>query len=213
MFQNITPITRNIIAINVVVYLISNFYQPDLLYYYLAAYNPLSPHFHWWQIISHMFMHAPFGQGVGLTHILFNMFTLLSFGPVLERTLGQKKFIWLYFLSGIGAYALNCGWDFVEIYRGTNINQIANTPMVGASGAIFGVVAGFATLFPDAKLMFFFIPFPIKAKILLPIIIIASIFLGWNGNVGGIAHFAHVGGAIVGYLIARHWKQNRYRIY
>ncbi|MBS1548994.1 MAG: rhomboid family intramembrane serine protease [Bacteroidetes bacterium] len=252
MFQNIPPITRTIILINVVVYLLTNLLMGGALYNVLSAYYPFSPNFRIWQILTHMFMHAPLGQGIGITHILFNMLTLWSFGPVLEQSLGQKKYLWLYFLSGIGSFLLfnlwnfyqvnqlvselqNLGVDVSEIYRKSALNYQGDltieaksqqgielsrqlfmdlrSPMLGASGAIFGIVAAFATLFPDAKLMFMFIPFPIKAKVLLPIIIVVSIYLGLSGNVGGVAHFAHVGGAIVGYFMARYWKKNRFRIY
>ena len=252
MFQNIPPITRNIIIINVVVYLLTNLLMNGALYNVLSAYYPFSPNFHWWQILTHMFMHAPMGEGIGITHILFNMLTLWSFGPVLEQSLGQKKYLWLYFLSGIGSFLLFNIWNFYQVnhlvgqlqilgvdvsdiylkakigYQG-DMNISANSqeaidlsrqlfsdlrsPMLGASGAIFGIVAAFATLFPDAKLMFMFIPFPIKAKILLPIIILVSIYLGFSGNVGGVAHFAHVGGALVGYIMAKIWNRNRFRIY
>lgn len=251
MFQNITPITKNIILINVVVYLLSNFLMNGALYNVLSAYYPFSPNFHWWQILTHMFMHAPLGEGIGLTHILFNMFTLLSFGPVLEQSLGQKKYLWLYFLSGIGSFVLfnmwnfyqinqlvqelqNLGVDVSDIYRKSAIGYQGSltvssktqegielskqlfadlrSPMLGASGAIFGVVAAFATLYPEAKLSMMFIPIYIKAKILLPIIIVVSIYLGFSGNVGGVAHFAHVGGAIVGYILAKIWSRNRFRI-
>lgn len=212
MFQSLPPVTRNIIIANVMIYLVSNFFQYPVLYSYLSAFYPSSPYFHGWQIITHMFMHAPFREGGGIMHILFNMMTLWSFGPVLEQALGQKKYASLYFLSGIGAYFLNCGWNFVELSQGGSFQDIANVPMMGASGAIFGVVAAFATFFPDAKLMFMFIPFPIKAKILLPIVIVVSIMLGLNGNVGGIAHFAHVGGALVGFILARYWRGNRFRV-
>ena len=157
-------------------------------------------------------MHAPFEGGAGITHILFNMLTLWSFGPVLEQTLGAKKFTVLYFASGLGAFILFNIWDFViinnisnelisqginiaEIYHKADLNYSGDfsyynahpesletqllislrNQMLGASGAIFGVVAAFSTLFPDAKLMFMFIPFPIKAKYLLPIIIVISL--------------------------------------
>mgnify|MGYP001940483360 FL=1 len=90
---------------------------------------------------------------------------------------------------------------------------ILKTPMVGASGAIFGVIAAFSTLFPDAKLMFMFIPFPIKAKYLTPIIIVVSLFLGFRQFSGdNIAHFAHLGGALIGFLYIWSWKKNRDRI-
>ena len=185
MFSNITPITKNIIILNVVVYLASNFLMFPKLYELLSVFYIESPHFKAWQIITHMFMHAPLEGNFGITHILFNMFTLLSFGPVLEQTLGEKKYVFLYFASGIGAYFLNCGWNFVEITQlGVNPEMIYNTPMLGASGAIAGVVAAFAVLFPDAKISMMFIPIGIKAKYLMTAAVVISLYLGFTGNAG-----------------------------
>ena len=250
MFSKLTPITKNIIIICVVLYGLSNFVFPQM-YILMSAYYPFSPNFKSWQIITHMFMHAPMGEGIGLTHILFNMLTLWSFGPALEQTLESKKFTILYFASGLGAFVLFNLWNFyqvtetvtalqnlginpAEIYQkavigysgdlsiaaqtgegaalSQNLFNAFRTPMLGASGAIFGVVAAFSTLFPDAKLFFMFIPFPIKAKYLFPGIIVISLYLGFSGSMDGIAHFAHIGGAIVGFLLARSWKNNQYRI-
>lgn len=238
MFNNIPPITRNIIILNIVVY-IAALVIPQLDFY-LAAYFPLSPQFKSWQIITHMFMHG------SPMHILFNMFTLFSFGPILEQSLGSKKYLILYFLSGLGAFFLFNLWNFVE-YQNTysqlsnlgfdiqgyvadpesfvnaqvslkvqelindQINPIIFGRMVGASGAIFGVIAAFATLYPEAKIGIMFIPVPVKVKYLLPIIIVGSVVLGVTGNVGGIAHLAHVGGAIVGFILAMIWKKHLYR--
>lgn len=247
MFNNIPPITKNIIIINIVVYLVSNLFMYILhnpnLYIWLAAYYPFSPHFKSWQIITHMFMHSPIGNGSGIMHIAFNMFTLSSFA-FLEQILGGKRYLILYFLSGIGAFVLFNAWEFIQIemlasklenagfsiydyfsgssmtlhgtqasideQKGTleKIDSILTTPLVGASGAIFGVVAAFATLFPNEKLMIMFIPFPIKAKTLLLITVTISIFLGINGNIGGIAHFAHVGGALIGFILATIWRKH-----
>lgn len=212
MFPTLTPVTRNIIILNVLFYLASNFIAYPKLYELFSVYYMGSPYFRVWQIITHMFMHAPLGQGIGLTHILFNMLTLASFGPVLEQVLGERKYIMLYFLSGIGAYFLNCGWNYFEIMQGANAEEIYSIPMMGASGAIFGVVAAFSTMFPDSKLFFMFIPFPIKAKYLFPGIIVISLYLGFSGSMGGIAHFAHIGGAVVGFLLGKSWKNNHYRI-
>lgn len=247
MFNNIPPITRNIIIINIVVYLIANFLYYPSLYNTLSGFYPFSPNFKSWQIITHMFMHAPFREPGGLMHILFNMFTLFSFGPVLEQVLGEKKYILLYFASGLGSFFLFNAWNFVEFQTisselkelGFNISAylsganvsisgsadtilkqrelieslkgIMYTPMMGASGAIFGVVAAFATLYPDAKIGIMFIPVPIKVKYLLPIIVVVSIYLGVSGNGGNVAHLAHVGGALVGWLLARIWKKHLYR--
>ncbi|MGE8432876.1 rhomboid family intramembrane serine protease [Chryseobacterium joostei] len=249
MFNNIPPITRNIIIINVIVYLVSNFLFTGL-YDSLVAYYPFSPLFRSWQVISHMFMHASFAEPGGLMHILFNMFTLFSFGPILEQTLGEKKYLILYFLSGLGSFFLFNLWNFIEVQQlvssleslGVNISEIYSrvsiniaeystfhapnqeaqglsdqlyttlrSPMLGASGAIFGVVAAFATLYPDSKIMMMFIPIPIKVKYLMPIVIVVSVYLGISGNGGGIAHLAHVGGALVGWILARIWKKHLYR--
>ena len=248
MFNSLPPITRNIIIINVI-FFVGTFLLQNLnidLESLLAGYFPLSPNFRSWQIITHMFMHG------SILHIAFNMMTLWSFGPVLEQVLGQKKFLILYFASGLGGFALYNIWNYYEVSQITNfltsqaydIHEIykyadnsysgempistnseavrdaaqqlfiiLKTPMVGASGAIFGVIAAFSTLFPDAKLMFMFIPFPIKAKYLTPIIIVVSLFLGFRQFSGdNIAHFAHLGGALIGFLYIWSWKKNRDRI-
>jgi membrane associated rhomboid family serine protease len=249
MFNNIPPITRNIIILNVIVYLIANFLLPNL-YNTLSGFYPFSPNFKSWQIITHMFMHAPLKEPGGIMHIIFNMFTLFSFGPVLEQVLGEKKYLILYFLSGLGSFFLFNLWNFIEaqqiisglqslglnaseIYPKAAIDYVGNlkisattlegqelssqyytllrSPMLGASGAIFGVVTAFATLYPDAKIGIMFIPVPIKVKYLMPIIIVISIYLGVSGNGGGIAHLAHVGGALVGWILARIWRKHLYR--
>jgi membrane associated rhomboid family serine protease len=240
MFNNIPPITRNIIIVNIVVFILTFFFLPQL-YDTLSAYYPFSPNFRSWQIITHMFMHG------GYMHIIFNMLTLYSFGPILEQVLGERKYLILYFVSGLGAFALFNIWNFVEIQQlvselermNVNVSEVyakANlsvfdfnpTPysnnekilnlyigltgkMLGASGAVFGVVAAFATLYPDAKIMMMFIPIPMKVKYLMPIIILVSIYLGVSGNGGGIAHLAHVGGALVGWILARIWRKHLYR--
>jgi membrane associated rhomboid family serine protease len=242
MFNNIPPITRNIIILNVIVFIVT-LIMPQL-YNTLSGFYPFSPNFKSWQIVTHMFMHG------GYMHILFNMFTLFSFGPVLEQALGEKKYIILYFVSGLGAFFLFNLWSFIEVQQivsgleslGLNASEIYSksvigysgnmnisatttegkelsqqlydvlrTPMVGASGAIFGVVAAFATLYPNAKIGIMFIPIPMKVKYVLPVVIIGSIYLGVSGNGGGIAHLAHVGGAIVGFILARIWRKHLYR--
>lgn len=203
---------------------------------YFAAFFPTSPYFKSWQIITHMFMHG------GFMHIAFNMLTLASFGPVLERFLGDKKFLILYFLSGLGAFVLFNLWELFQLYQDAkpmiaegyafsdilygnfgeiprnleesamSVAEILKTPMVGASGAIFGVIAAFSVLYPNAEMFIMFIPFPIKAKVLFPIAIVVSLFLGISGSGGNIAHFAHIGGALVGFLLVKYWGRNRYRI-
>lgn len=246
MLGRLTPITKNIIILNVVVYVYVNFIgNTEALETLLSSYYPGSPNFHSWQIITHMFMHAGLNDSYGISHILFNMFTLWSFGPVLEQTLGARRYILLYFLSGIAAFALFNVWNFVEVQslcselESLNVNpaviyqkaafsaganpqvslppeafqparelmMILRSKMLGASGAIFGVVAAFSTLFPNAKLIFLFIPFPIKAKYIFPAVIVISLYLGFSGSMDGVAHFAHIGGAVAGFLMALYWKK------
>lgn len=237
MFQQLTPITKNIIILNVIVYILANFvFSVDFMYSNFSAFFPTSPLFKSWQIITHMFMHS------GIMHIAFNMLTLASFGPVLERFLGDKKFLILYFLSGLGAFVLFNLWELFHMYQiaqpmiaegysfldiltgnfgevprnlqesAVGVIDILRTPMVGASGAIFGVIAAFSVLYPNAEMFIMFIPFPIKAKVLFPIAIVVSLFLGISGSGGNIAHFAHIGGALVGFLLVKYWGRNRYRI-
>ena len=203
MFSALTPITKNLIILNVVVFVLANLIFPPM-YDYLVAYFPLSPNFKSWQIITHMFMHA------GIMHIAFNMIALATFGPVLERVLQGRKYVILYFLSGFGALLLHSLWLY---YQMISTQEIIDSRMLGASGAIFGVMAGFTALYPNAEMFIMFIPFPIKAKILLPIVIIGSLYFGITGGGGNVAHFAHIGGAIVGYLLVKFWGRNRYRIY
>jgi len=250
MFNNIPPLTKNIIIINIVVYIVTNiiFYAFNNIefYYSLASFYPFSPFFKSWQIITSMFMHAPFGDGSGLMHIFFNMFMLYNFS-FMENILGGKRFLILYFLSGIGAYVLFNAWEFIQVeifamqlenlgfniydyFSGTeqefkgsadsiitqkkllsNIVKIISTPLLGASGAIFGVLAAFATIYPNAKLTILFVPFPIKAKYLLIFTIVISVYLGYSGKDDGIAHLAHVGGAIVGFILAKIWRKHLYR--
>lgn len=250
MFNNIPPITRNIIIINIVVYVITNFFLYALnngqLYFMLSAYYPFSPFFRSWQVITSIFMHAPFADGSGLMHIFFNMFMLYNFS-FLENILGGKRFLLLYFLSGIGAYVLFNAWEFIQVeifarqlqdlgfniydyFSGTDqelkgsavsiatqqdllgkIIKIISTPLVGASGAIFGVLAAFATIYPNERIVILFIPFPIKAKYLLIFSVLISLYLGYNGKDSGTAHLAHVGGAIVGWILGRIWRKHIYR--
>lgn len=241
MFRQIPPITKNLIILNVIVFALAHLIP--YLQLIFPAYFPLSPNFKMWQIITHMFMHG------GFSHILFNMLTLWSFGPVLEQVLREKRFIILYFVSGLGAFLVYNIWYGYEVYllaealqnKGIDVQDIATKAdlsrytinfqqfqdeasvqlyasligrMVGASGAIFGIVAAFSTLFPNAKMMFMFIPFPIKAKYLFPIIMLGSLYFGFNDTGSNIAHFAHIGGAIVGFVLAKIWgkKLNRFHI-
>ena len=145
-----------------------------------------------------MFLHG------GLGHIFFNMFGLFMFGRVLESVLGSRKFFVLYFLSGLGAAALQL---FVYYL------QDSPAIMIGASGAVLGILAAFAVMFPNVELMIIFLPIPIKAKYLVPIYAVLELFFGIaNFKADNIAHFAHLGGAIVGFILVMIWKKNQFRV-
>ena len=237
--NQITPVVKQLLIVNVIIFLAAYFFVPVLNVYFPLFYIE-NPNFKIWQPITHMFMHG------GFSHILFNMFALYSFGSVLEQIWGGKKFILFYILCGLGAAALHTAvnyWQFHEAYnalveRGisqADINYIlqdpnrfyndidVNTlstsfkiPAVGASGAIYGLLVAFAFMFPNAGLALLFIPVPIKAKYFVPGVLVLDLVLGFNGAAifgsggTGIAHFAHIGGAIVGFLLMWFWKKKQF---
>jgi membrane associated rhomboid family serine protease len=207
-----------------------------------------SPDFHFWQIFTHMFMHAPLPN---IMHIAFNMFALYSFGSALEHFWGGKKFVFFYISCGLGAALLHTGVNYYFFENGINI-LVANGyqkveilkvlsegkfdtrwqevltasdfqsfmgaylgNVIGASGAIYGLLVAFAFMFPNAELALMFIPIPIKAKYFVPVLLLIDLYLGVSGGSlfggsSGIAHFAHLGGALVGFLMMWYWKKTQF---
>jgi len=167
----------------------------------LAMFFPTSDFFRPYQIITHMFMHA------GIGHLFFNMFALFMFGPPLEVLWGPKRFLFYYFFCGFGALILHLFVKYLEIYYfGGHIWEI-NVPMLGASGAIFGLLLGFGMKFPETRLMLLIPPIPIKAKYFVLFIAALELFLGLSRMSTGIAHFAHLGGALFGFLLILYWSK------
>ena len=185
----ITEVIKNLIIINVIIFFAIN-YLPIISEFkpYFHMSHPSSPWFRPIQIVTHMFNHG------SPMHLFMNMLGLFFLGPTVESALGPKRFLFLYLISGLGA---------VLVHFLFSVN-----PVVGASGAIFGVVAAFAVMFPNVKLMLMFIPVPIKAKFLISAVIIGSIFVGLFRMMPGIAHFAHVGGALFGALVVLYFRKN-----
>jgi membrane associated rhomboid family serine protease len=186
-----------------------------------------SPLFKPHQIITHMFMHG------GWSHILFNMLTLWMFGSILENYWGAKRFINFYLICGIGAALAQMAMipfgaqQEVNSYLSSHPDvtataaeidatvraQINSYSMIGASGAIMGVMAAFAYLFPNTELFIYFIPIPVKAKYVIPVLVLVDIFGGISGG-DNIGHFAHLGGALVGLLIVMFQnRKNRRNFY
>jgi membrane associated rhomboid family serine protease len=169
----------------------------------LAIFYFSSDYFQPFQVFTHMFMHADLG------HLFFNMFGLYMFGSLLEQRLGAKNFLMLYFVSGAGALILQMLSYYIEInYMGGA--YLINRPMLGASGALMGVYAATAFFFPNLQVFLLFPPIPLKMKYLVIGFVALDLFSGLSSTGTGIAHFAHVGGAVAGFLLALNWKRNRY---
>ena len=207
--DRIPPVTRSLLIINVIMF-VATLVSEDFMIRTFAMFYPVSPLFRWWQPLTHMFMHG------GWWHILFNMYTLVMFGMVVERALGTKKFLILYFVTGLGAVALHTGVEWLDIHRlaasasptaQTDIIDMLRTPMVGASGAIYGVLVAFAMLYPEARMTLIFPPVTLDAKWMVIIFVGIELLTGITGTQVGIAHFAHLGGALFGFLLILYWRK------
>ena len=210
--SSLPPVTKNLIIVNVIVFLAS-LLNENFMIGTFALFYPTSQYFHWWQVVTHMFMHG------GFWHIFFNMYTLLIFGCVVERIIGSKKFLLFYFICGLGAVALHLGVEYLQMQsymQGAalgnatalqNIALIKNTPTVGASGAIYGVLMGYAMLFPESRMTLLFPPVTLSAKWMVAIFAAIELFTGVTGLSAGIAHFAHLGGMLIGWLMILSWRK------
>jgi membrane associated rhomboid family serine protease len=217
LLGNLPTAIKNIIVINVLVMLMT-YLNEDFMYEKFALFYPTSPFFHWWQPVTHMFMHG------GFWHLFFNMYTLFIFGTVLERVWGTRKFLIFYFVTGLGAAAIHTGVEWIQmqnwigaaaegsIAAQNSIHMLKMTPTVGASGAIYGVLMGYAMLYPDSVLTLIFPPISLKAKWFVLVFAAIELLTGVTGVGGGIAHFAHLGGLIFGYLLIWYWKK-RHTLY
>lgn len=211
------PVVKNLIIINILVWVAQLFYDQSngiltmSLTEKLALYAVQDSHFNPYQVITHMFAHASYqptrtGFTVYFFHILFNMFGLFMFGRILENVWGAKRFLIFYFACGIGAAAAHLLMQYIT--GGYSIT-------VGASGAVMGIFVAFGYLFPNTELMIIPIPIPVKAKWLVVIYILIDLFGGFGIIAGdNIAHFAHLGGALTGFLLVYFWnKTNRRTLY
>ena len=228
--RSIPETIKQLIIINVIFYFGSQFIG-NLGYDILALHYYENDKFLISQFITHMFMHG------SPSHILFNMFGLWMFGSPLEQMWGRQKFLFFYISCGLGAALLQMLVYYSQIqnlYQVIELNNLSlsdpqlilnymserdysnaitafNSVMVGASGAIYGVLVAFAFSFPNSKLMLLFLPFPIKAKFFVPLLILIDLFFGISSfSVGPIAHFAHVGGDIIGLIMVLYWRKNQF---
>jgi len=216
--RNLPTVTRYLLIANFVIYLLAAMlqrYNIDLnaiggLHFYAAQ------SFHWWQPLTYMFLHA------NLSHIFFNMFAVWMFGPMIENEWGERRFLIYYLVCGLGAaFIQEVVWSLMlsnmsATYSAAALAQYSyylNT--IGASGAVFGILFAFGWLYPDVPMYILFIPVPIRARVFVIIYALIELFAGL-GSVAGftadnVAHFAHLGGMLFGWLLILYWKKTNWR--
>jgi membrane associated rhomboid family serine protease len=216
--RNLPTVTRYLLIANFIIFLLAAVLQRyglDLnaiggLHYYTAA------SFHWWQPITYMFLHANF------SHIFFNMFAVWMFAPVIEQQWGARRFAVYYLICGLGAaFIQEVVWAMMlsnmsATYDMATLAHYAyymNT--IGASGAVFGILFAFGWLYPDIPMYIIFFPVPIRARTFVIIYALIELFAGL-GSVAGfsadnVAHFAHLGGMLFGWLLILYWKKTNWR--
>ena len=215
--NNLPPITKNLLIINVLCFfgtVVAQRRGIELdsilgLHFFLASdFKP-------YQLFTYMFMHA------NLEHIFFNMFAVWMFGRTLEMVFGSKRFLTYYLVCGIGAGIVQEVIQYVfyatELVRYDSVNiGVEIVPMaeylnmmttVGASGAVYGILLAFGMLFPNSQMFVFPLPFPIKAKFFVIGYAVIELFLGLGQTGDGVAHFAHLGGMIFGFLLIMYWRK------
>ncbi|RLD62644.1 MAG: rhomboid family intramembrane serine protease [Bacteroidetes bacterium] len=239
----ITDAVKHLIILNVIFFAASTLLGLNLSNW-LALYFPKNEHFGLWQFVSHMFMHGGFthilfnmyalwafgspleqmwgrnkfiffyfsaGIGAGLIYTAVNYFQFNNiFNELINAGLASNE---IQNLLETGRYNTDI-LSHISEKRLTDLYQIYNTPAVGASGAIYGVLVAFGMSFPNAKLALIFLPVPIAAKYFIPVLIALDLFSGLTGFSlfgGGIAHFAHVGGAIIGFIMMKYWEKNQFK--
>ncbi len=208
LFGNIPEVTRNLFIVNALMF-IATLINQNFMVGTFAVFYPKSPFFRWWQPVTYMFMHGNFW------HIFVNMWGLLMFGSALERAIGSKKYLLFFFVTGLGALLIHFGVQYLQVQSlmaaGASSQQayydILRTPTLGASGALYGIQIGYAMLYPNDKWTLLFPPVTLKAKWFVLIFIGIELFTGVTGTLDGIAHFAHLGGALFGFLMILYWKK------
>lgn len=206
MFQFAQPfqgVVRHLVIINVLAFLASNILLGNMTRASLgmmefAAWAPSSGLFQPYQVLTYMFLHG------GFLHLGFNMLMLWMFGSMVERVWGPKRFLFFYLFCGIGSLVYHF---FIQSYL-----QEQSGPLLGASGAIYGVLIAFAYLYPDLELQLLFPPIPIRAKFLALGLLALDIFRGFGDSQSHTAHFAHAGGAFFGFLLLLFWYKGRTRV-
>jgi rhomboid-like protein len=230
--EHMPTVVKNLVIINALFYLVKflgngQFLGQDMDSL-LGLHYLTSPEFRPWQLVTHMFMHGDFW------HLFFNMFGLLMLGSPLEYRWGSKRFLTYYAICGLGAAAIYLGVQAIDytqvvallspeqvemvrrdgqqyVFNDSAMNHLAGLyyiDLVGASGAIFGVLVAFGMLYPNVELMIFPLPIPIKAKYFVMIYGAYELYSGLARHQGdNVAHFAHIGGLVVGFITILVWRK------
>jgi len=239
--NKLTDAIKHLIIINVIVFIAPQLLQLDFTNM-LALHFPKNKHFGFWQYVTHMFMHGSFahilfnmyglwafgtpleqmwgkkkfiffyfsaGLGAGLIYTLVNYYQFNSiYEQLINFGLSASE---IQNILDIGSY--NDPRILISNDKMIKFYSLFHTPAVGASGAIYGVLVAFGLYFKDAKLALIFFPVPIAAKYFIPVMILGDLFFGMTKySVGNVAHFAHIGGALIGFIIAWYWKKNQFKI-
>jgi membrane associated rhomboid family serine protease len=203
MFSNLPPVTKALLIANGVVFVLQLLVgNPAFAAFMLwplgdSGMDPFSqaPQFLPWQLLTYAFLHGSFA------HVGFNMLALLMFGAPLEYTWGNRRFLTFYFTCVAGAGLCQLAVASWTVFEGGPVY-----PTIGASGGVFGLLLAYGMLFPNQRLMLLIPPIPMKARTLVIVYGAIELLLGFTGWQPGVAHFAHLGGMLFGWLLIRYWR-------
>ena len=204
MFSNLPRVTKALLIANVLVFLLQLALGEKALAHFMlwpwgAAEATGGYGFMPWQLVTYGFMHDP----GGFAHVIFNMLALVMFGAPLEYVWGERRFLTYYLTCVVGAglcQLLVATWMLAESGQAY--------PTIGASGGVFGLLLAYGMLFPNQRVMLLIPPIPMKARTLVFVYGAIALLLGFTGLQPGVAHFAHLGGMLFGYLLIRYWRGN-----
>jgi len=197
MLSSMPPATRVLLLSNVAIFVLQLFMDQWLVANFAlwppaSAQYPGAPGFQVWQLLTYGFLHG------GLTHLFFNMFALYMFGGEIERLLGTRRFVTYYLVCVIGAAV-------AQLVVMSNVNA-PPVPTVGASGGVFGLLLAFGMAFPQRRIMLLFPPIPMPAWLFVTLYGLLELYLGVTGSGQGVAHFAHLGGMVAGFVLLMRWR-------
>ena len=207
IFGQTPVVVKNLIIANCVVLLATELLPfGDLIIEHFALFNAESPFFRSYQVFTYMFLHG------SVSHLFFNMFALWMFGRTLEYRLGSSRFLTYYLVCGIGAALLQLGVGYAEYHHALAAGSVSamrllGIPTVGASGAVFGLLLAFGVLYPNQIVALIFPPITLKAKWFVVVYGVLELVLGISGAQSGVAHFAHLGGMLWGFLLLWWWRR------